>query len=77
MKNRKQISEAEIERQLIADADNPDAWGEQVTVPASTSPRPQWYGRSKKSSRATQKSTRPRKTSASKRPATVNKSRAA
>ena len=77
MKNKKQVSETEIERQLIADADNPDAWEEPITVPSSASPRPAWYGRSKKISRATQKSTRIRKASANKRPVTGDKSRAA
>jgi hypothetical protein len=76
MKNRKQTSEAEIERQLIADADNPDAWEEQFTVPASTSPRPHWHGQAKKTSRATHKPTRHRKNPSGKRIST-DKSRAA
>ena len=77
MKGKKQTSEAEIERQLTADADNPDAWEEPITVAASTSPRPHWYGRAKKISRATKKSTRHRKDAGSKRPISTNKSKAA
>jgi len=77
MKSKKQASEAEIERQLIADTDNPDAWEEPITVPSSTSPRPHWYGRAKRISRATKKSTRHRKDASSKRSVSTNKSKAA
>lgn len=42
---RKRISEAEILRKLVADADNPDAWVAPSTVPPSHSPRPEWHGR--------------------------------
>ena len=77
MKGKKKISDAEMKRRLIADADNPDAWEDPITVPASTAPRPDWYGRTKKISRTTRKSTRSRKTATSKRPVTANKSRAA
>src|SRR5436305_3338168 len=43
----KKISNAELERHLKADAGNTDAWEYVATVPASQSPRPPWYGRSK------------------------------
>jgi hypothetical protein len=46
MRNRKKISTAEIERSLIDDADNADAWEAPIKVSASESSRPQWYGRS-------------------------------
>ena len=36
----------EITRALIADAGNPDAWERVAIVPPSTSPRPDWYGKS-------------------------------
>ncbi len=41
----KKVSSKEIKLKLIADANNPDAWGRPVTVPKSRSPRPEWYGR--------------------------------
>lgn len=37
----------EIERRLIADADDADSWDEPIAVPASRAPRPVWYGRTK------------------------------
>ena len=52
MKGRKKLAESELKRNLIADADNLEAWEEPFTVPASDSPRPKWYG-SKKMSGAT------------------------
>ncbi|MFL6247602.1 MAG: hypothetical protein ACJ74H_16375 [Thermoanaerobaculia bacterium] len=42
---RKKDSNKVIERALIADADNPDAWEEPISVPASDAPRPSWHGR--------------------------------
>jgi hypothetical protein len=41
---RKRISEAEIIRKLIADAENAEAWEAPTTVSRSDSPRPEWYG---------------------------------
>lgn len=41
---RKRISEAEIIRNLVADAEKPEAWEEPITVWPSQSPRPEWYG---------------------------------
>jgi len=38
----------EITRALIADASNPDAWERVAVVPPSTSPRPDWYGKSRR-----------------------------
>ena len=48
MKARKKISEAEIEQELIADAEDPDAWEAPITVPATPAPRRKWYGRTYK-----------------------------
>ena len=36
-----------ITRALIADSSNPDAWERVAIVPPSTSPRPEWYGKSR------------------------------
>lgn len=47
MSARKKLSEDEIKRRLIADADELDAWDAPVVVPPSRSPRPAWYERSK------------------------------
>jgi hypothetical protein len=44
MTTQKKMSPEEIERQLLADADNPDAWEPVADVVASRSPRPDWYG---------------------------------
>lgn len=44
---RRKDSHGAIERKLIADADNPDAWEEPISVQASRAPRPHWYGRTK------------------------------
>lgn len=44
---RKKDSDKALERKLIADADNPDAWEEPITVGPSRAPRPHWYGRTK------------------------------
>jgi RNA polymerase sigma factor (sigma-70 family) len=41
-------TEDEIKRALIADAANPNAWERVAVVPPSTSPRPAWYGRSRR-----------------------------
>lgn len=46
MSGRKAVSPEEIERRLIADAENPDAWEPIGTVEPSRSPRPAWYGQS-------------------------------
>ncbi len=47
MTARRKLSDEEIKRKLIEDADHPDAWEAPVFVPASRSPRPPWYGRSR------------------------------
>jgi hypothetical protein len=44
MTTKKNESEREIRQKLIDDANNPHAWGEPIKVPASRSPRPEWYG---------------------------------
>lgn len=41
----KKVSEKEIKIKLIEDAKDPNAWGKPITVPASRSPRPAYYGR--------------------------------
>lgn len=43
MKAQKRLSTDEIERRLIADAENPDAWEPAIKVSSSRSPRPAWY----------------------------------
>jgi hypothetical protein len=45
MSTRKKPLSGDIERALIKDADNPDAWEEPITVKGSASPRPSWYGK--------------------------------
>ena len=45
MSTRKKKSDAELEQQLIAEANDPKAWGRPVTVPVSLSPRPALYRR--------------------------------
>src|SRR5205807_10529148 len=45
MRELKKISTTEIERVLLADADNMDAWEAPITVARSSGPRPEWYGR--------------------------------
>ena len=47
MSNLKTLPTTDIETELIAQADDPDAWEEPVRVPPSSSPRPAWYGRAK------------------------------
>jgi hypothetical protein len=42
----KRASKKQVKAKLIEDANNPDAWGRPITVPASGVPRPTWYGRS-------------------------------
>jgi hypothetical protein len=44
MKERKRLSNAEVELGLIEDSKNADAWGAPITVPPSRAQRPQWYG---------------------------------
>jgi hypothetical protein len=45
MRELKKISTAEVEADLMADADNVDAWDALIKVPASNLPRPAWYRR--------------------------------
>lgn len=47
MIKRRKLSDSELEHHLKADAADPNAWEHVATVPASKSPRPVWYGRSK------------------------------
>ncbi|PYQ28388.1 MAG: hypothetical protein DMF56_16400 [Acidobacteria bacterium] len=47
MTTRKKLTDDDIKRKLVKDADNPDAWESPVFVSASRRPRPIWYGRSK------------------------------
>jgi hypothetical protein len=44
---RKKVSEAEIKRRLLADAEKPDAWEAPIRVAPSHAPRPERYGRTK------------------------------
>jgi hypothetical protein len=41
------LTEEEIDALVIADADDPTAWGDPIVVPASRSPRPAWMTQSK------------------------------
>jgi hypothetical protein len=43
MSTRKKLSSIEIERILLEDAGNPDAWEKPISVKASSKPRPSWY----------------------------------
>lgn len=56
MKSEKKISETEIKRKLVNDANNPDRWEAPITVPPSRAPRPEWYGRTRQIIRAREKS---------------------
>ena len=47
MSKRGRLSGSELEERLKADAHDSNAWEYVTTVPASKSPRPSWYGRSK------------------------------
>ena len=47
MTARKKISAKEMEKRLINDANNDDAWEASIKVPASSSARPAWYSRTK------------------------------
>ena len=42
----KKASDKEIKARLIEDANDPNAWGKPITVPASRAARPERYGRS-------------------------------
>jgi len=42
----RKASEKDLKIKLIEDAENPNAWGKPITVPASRAPRPDRYGRS-------------------------------
>jgi hypothetical protein len=48
MSTQKKESFSDIERVLLQDADNPNAWEAKIAVKASLAPRPSWYGRSAK-----------------------------
>jgi len=47
MSARKKLSDEQIKRRLISDAEKAGAWEAPIRVPPSRSPRPAWYGRSK------------------------------
>jgi hypothetical protein len=44
---KRKLSEDEIDALVIADADDPSAWGDPIVVPASSSPRPAWMAQAK------------------------------
>lgn len=46
-RRKKSLSEEEIDALVIAEADDPTAWGDPVAVSASNSPRPAWMAQSK------------------------------
>lgn len=50
MKNtvrKRKLTDDEIDALVIAEADDPTAWGEPIYVPPSKSPRPAWIGQAK------------------------------
>src|ERR1051325_903431 len=46
-KEKRKLTEAEIDALVIADANDPSAWGEPIVVPPSRSPRPAWMAQAK------------------------------
>jgi hypothetical protein len=44
---RRNLTDEEIDALVIAEADDPTAWGEPIYVPPSKSPRPAWMARTK------------------------------
>jgi hypothetical protein len=44
---KRKLTEDEIDALVIAEADDPSAWGDPIVVPASTSPRPAWMVQAK------------------------------
>jgi hypothetical protein len=44
---KRKLSEDEIDALVIADVDDPSAWGDPIVVPASSSPRPAWMAQTK------------------------------
>jgi len=44
---KRKLTEDEIDALVIAEADDPSAWGEPIVVPPSSSPRPAWMARAK------------------------------
>jgi len=44
---RRKLTDEEIDALVIAEADDPNAWGEPIYVPPSQSPRPAWMARAK------------------------------
>jgi len=47
IKKEQGLTEAEMDALVIADADDPEAWGEAVTVRPATSPLPEWAVRAR------------------------------
>lgn len=46
-KQKPQLTQDQIDALVIAEADDPTAWGDPVVVPASRSPRPMWIAQAK------------------------------
>jgi hypothetical protein len=44
---KRKLTDEEIDALVIAEADDPTAWGEPIYVPASKSPRPAWMARAR------------------------------
>ena len=44
---KRNLTDEEIDTLVIAEADDPSAWGEPIVVPPSTSPRPAWMAQAK------------------------------
>jgi len=47
MKKKRKLTDDEIDALVIAEADDPSAWGEPIVVPPSGSPRPAWMAQAK------------------------------
>ncbi len=60
MSNRKKPSSIDIERTLLEDAGNPDAWEAPISVKASSAPRPSWYRGATKQSEPNVSASEPR-----------------
>ena len=47
MKKKRKLTDDEIDALVIAEADDPSAWGEPIVAPPSNSPRPVWMAQAK------------------------------
>jgi hypothetical protein len=47
IENKRKLTDDEIDALVIAEADDPSAWGDPIVVPPSNSPRPAWMAQAK------------------------------